>query len=135
MCNFGECELFPVFGNGRACASAGLMKGVFLIMRIYQPVRGVGGALRENSFVIIDDAGVEIGQGGLEYRVIKKMLPDRPLDIEMTMNAHPMASDTLLKKAVWPRGCIPAARLKMRSATNISPGWGLTITTAWSCLC
>ena len=64
-------------------------------MRIYQPVRGVGGALRENSFVIIDDAGVEIGQGGLEYRIIKKMLPDRPLDIEMTMNAHPMASDTL----------------------------------------
>ena len=57
-------------------------------MRIYQPVRGVGGALRENSFVMIDDAGVEIGQGGLEYRVIKKMLPDRPLDIEMTMNAH-----------------------------------------------
>ena len=64
-------------------------------MRIYQPVRGVGGALRENSFVMIDDAGVEIGQGGLEYRVIKKMLPDRPLDIEMTMNAHPVASDTL----------------------------------------
>ena len=47
MCNFGECELFPVFGNGRACASAGLMKGVFLIMRIYQPVRGVGGALED----------------------------------------------------------------------------------------
>ena len=60
-------------------------------MRIYQPVRGVGGALRENSFVIIDDAGVEIGQGGLEYRVIKKMMPDRPLDIEMTMSAHPVA--------------------------------------------
>ena len=71
------------------------MKGVFLTMRIYQPVRGVGGALRENSFVIIDDAGVEIGQGGLEYRVIKKMMPDRPLDIEMTMSAHPVASDTL----------------------------------------
>ena len=71
------------------------MKGVFLTMRIYQPVRGVGGALRENSFVVIDDAGVEIGQGGLEYRVIKKMMPDRPLDIEMTMNAHPVASDTL----------------------------------------
>ena len=64
-------------------------------MRIYQPVRGVGGALRENSFVMIDDAGVEIGQGGLEYRVIKKMMPDRPLDIEMTMSAHPVASDTL----------------------------------------
>lgn len=64
-------------------------------MRIYQPVRGVGGALRENSFVIIDDAGVEIGQGGLEYRVLKKMMADRPLDIEMIMSAHPMASDTL----------------------------------------
>ena len=49
-----------------------LMKGVFLTMRIYQPVRGVGGALRENSFVIIDDAGVEIGQGGLEYSGAEK---------------------------------------------------------------
>ena len=64
-------------------------------MRIYHPVRGVGGALREDSFAIIDDAGVEIGKGGLEYRVIKKMLPDRPLDIEMNMDAHPVASDTL----------------------------------------
>ena len=64
-------------------------------MRIYHPVRGVGGALRGDSFAIIDDAGVEIGKGGLEYRVIKKMLPERPLDIEMNMNAHPAASDTL----------------------------------------
>lgn len=64
-------------------------------MRIYHPVRGVGGALRENSFAIIDDAGVEIGQGGLEFRVLKKMLPERPLDIELNMNAHPVASDTL----------------------------------------
>ena len=71
------------------------MKGVFQTMRIYHPVRGVGGALRENSFAIIDDAGVEIGQGGLEFRVLKKMLPERPLDIEMNMNAHPVASDTL----------------------------------------
>ena len=64
-------------------------------MRIYHPVRGVGGALRENSYAIIDDAGVEIGRGGLEFRVVKKMLPDRPLHIELNMNAHPMASDTL----------------------------------------
>ena len=49
------------------------MKGVFQNMRIYHPVRGVGGALRENSFAIIDDAGVEIGQGGLEFRVLKKL--------------------------------------------------------------
>lgn len=79
-----------------ACAGGGpLYEGCLPEMRIYQPVRGVGGALRENSFVVIDDAGVEIGQGGLEYRVLKKMMADRPLDIEMTMSAHPMASDTL----------------------------------------
>ena len=70
-------------------------KGVFTNMRIYHPVRGVGGALRENSFAIIDDAGIEIGRGGLEYRILKKMLPERPLDIELSMNAHPIASDTL----------------------------------------
>ena len=64
-------------------------------MRIYHPVRGVDGALRENSFTVIDDAGVEIGQGGLTYRMLKKMFPDRPLDIEMSMSAHPAASDTL----------------------------------------
>ena len=64
-------------------------------MRIYHPVRGVGGALREDSFAVIDDAGIEIGHGGLQYRMLKKMLPDRPLDIEMNMNAHPVASDTL----------------------------------------
>lgn len=70
-------------------------EGCLSDMKIYHPVRGVGGALREDSFAIIDDAGVEIGQGGLQYRVLKKMLPDRPLDIELNMNAHPAASDTL----------------------------------------
>ena len=111
-------------------------------MRIYQPVRGVGGALRENSFVMIDDAGVEIGQGGLEYRVIKKMMPDRPLDIEMTMSAHPVASDTLFgalsaraERIKDEEGGLPAARLTTRSAMSILPGWGLTISTVWSCLC
>lgn len=64
-------------------------------MRIYQPLRGVGAAYKENSFVVFDDAGVEIGQGGLEFRVLRKMYEERPLDIEMIMNAHPAASDTL----------------------------------------
>ena len=61
-------------------------------MRIYHPVRGVGGALRENSFTVIDDAGVEIGQGGLQTRVLARMFPDRPLDIEMTLIATSTAS-------------------------------------------
>lgn len=64
-------------------------------MRIYHPVRSVDGALRENSFTVIDDAGVQIGQGGLTWRVLKKMFPDRPLDIRMSMSAHPVASDML----------------------------------------
>ena len=64
-------------------------------MRIYQPLRGVGAAYKENSFVVFDDAGVEIGQGGLEFRVLRKMYEERPLDIEMIMDAHPAASDTL----------------------------------------
>ena len=64
-------------------------------MRIYHPVRGVDGALKENSFMVIDDAGVELGQGGLQPRMLRKMFPDRPLEIEMSMSAHPAASDTL----------------------------------------
>lgn len=64
-------------------------------MNIYQPVRGVDGALKENSFAIMDDMGVGIGEGSLSSRVVKKMYPDRPLEIEMTMRAHPAARDTL----------------------------------------
>lgn len=85
----------PGLSGGMTLKRPGGNEGCLPNMRIYQPVRGVGGALRENSFVIIDDAGVEIGQGGLEYRVLKKMTADRPLHIEMTMSAHPAASDTL----------------------------------------
>ncbi len=64
-------------------------------MRIYQPATGVGPAPREDSFIVIDDAGIEIGRGAVIYRLVKKMYPDRPLDVEMILNAHPMARDTL----------------------------------------
>ena len=64
-------------------------------MNIYQPVRGVDGAASENSFAITDNMGVEIGEGALLTRMLKKMYPDRPLEIEMTMRAHPVARDTL----------------------------------------
>lgn len=99
-------------------------KGVYQIMRIYHPVRGVGGALRENSFTIIDDAGVEIGQGGLDFSVQKKMFSERPLVIEMTMNAHPAASDTLFGALTARAECIKAeqrdlpARLFARCDVN-----------------
>ena len=71
------------------------MKGVLPSMNIYQPVRGVDGAPNENSFAITDNMGVEIGEGALHVRVLKKMYPDCPLEIEMTMRAHPVAQDTL----------------------------------------
>lgn len=64
-------------------------------MKIYHPVRAVGAALRENSYAVIDDVGVEIGRGGLSHRMLPRMMPDRPLEIEMTMDAHPAARDTL----------------------------------------
>lgn len=64
-------------------------------MKLYHPVRGVCGALRENSYVVYDNNGLEVGQGGLVVRVLKKMLPDRPVDIEMEINAHPVARDQL----------------------------------------
>lgn len=64
-------------------------------MNIYQPVRGVDGAPHENSFAITDNMGVEIGEGALHVRVLKQMYPDQPLQIEMTMRAHPVARDTL----------------------------------------
>lgn len=72
-----------------------IMKGVIPSMNIYQPVRGVDGAPNENSFAITDNMGVEIGEGALHVHVQKKMYPDRPLQIEMTMRAHPVAQDTL----------------------------------------
>ena len=55
------------------------MKGVIPSMNIYQPVRGVDGAPSENSFAITDNMGVEIGEGALHVRVLKKMYPERPL--------------------------------------------------------
>lgn len=64
-------------------------------MNIYQPVRGIDGAASANSFAITDNMGVEIGEGALLVRMLKKMYPDRPLEIEMTMRAHPVARDTL----------------------------------------
>ena len=111
-------------GRGRGGVRTHVMKGVYQSMRIYHPVRGVGSALRENSFMIIDDAGVEIAKGSLECRVLKKMLPERPLDIEMTMNAHPMASDTLFGALTARAESIKAehgglpARLYTRCAVN-----------------
>ena len=93
-------------------------------MRIYHPARGVGGALRENSFVVIDDAGVEIGQGGLRLRMLKKMLPERPLSIELDMSAHPAASDTLYG-ALCARAAVYPLRHRRQRAPRVLHAHGL----------
>ena len=67
-------------------------------MKIYQPMMGVGAASKDNSYRVIDDAGIEIGLGGLTYRLLKKVYEERPLLIDMVMNAHPIARDMLQKK-------------------------------------
>ena len=64
-------------------------------MQIYQPARGVGPAQKDYSYMILDDVGVEIGKGGLIFRMMKKTFEDRPLNIEMIMESHPTARDTL----------------------------------------
>ena len=64
-------------------------------MRIYQPARGVGAALQENSYIVIDEAGTEVGFGGITGRMLERMYPDRPLSLEMTFDAHPLAADLL----------------------------------------
>ena len=92
-------------------------------MRIYQPARGVGAASRENSFIVVDDAGVQIGQAGIEYRMLGKMMEDRPLAIEMTMSAHPVAEDLLFGALMARAEQIRAsrgvpARLFVRCAMN-----------------
>ena len=64
-------------------------------MRIYQPVSGVGTALRENSYAIISDVGATIGQGGLDFKLEKMVYPDRPLTITMNMDGDSTVRDTL----------------------------------------
>ena len=89
-------------------------------MRIYQPAMGVGTAYPENSFVVIDDYGAEIGRGGVTARMLPRMYPERPLALEMSFHAEEAAAD-LLFGAVTARASRlraqngnPAARLFIR---------------------
>jgi GNAT superfamily N-acetyltransferase len=53
------------------------------------------GAERENSYIVQDMAGVELGQGWLQAVVDRENWPDRPLRLALYMDAHPAARDTL----------------------------------------
>ena len=83
-------------------------------MRIYQPARGVGAALQENSYIVIDDVGAEIGFGGITGRMLERMYPERPLSLEMTFDAHPMAQDMLF-------GALNARAERIREANGGVP--------------
>lgn len=56
------------------------------------PMRGVD---RESCFLIRDDAGVELGQGSILIKPVMDVLPERPLNIILDLDAHPSAMDML----------------------------------------
>lgn len=60
-------------------------------MRIFHPQTTLHGAERDNSFIVQDQAGVEIGQGWLHISANR----DQPSKIQMLMDSHPAARDML----------------------------------------
>jgi ribosomal protein S18 acetylase RimI-like enzyme len=63
-------------------------------MRIFHPQTTLHGAERDNSFIVQDNAGVELGRGWLMV-ANRAQAPERPLQIRMQMDAHPAARDML----------------------------------------
>lgn len=53
------------------------------------------GVERESCFIVKDDAGVELGQGSLLVKPMMDVLPERPLNFIMNLDAHPAAIDML----------------------------------------
>jgi ribosomal protein S18 acetylase RimI-like enzyme len=53
------------------------------------------GAERDNSFIVHDNAGVELGQGRLQILGNRAPTLDNPLQIRMYLDAHPAARDML----------------------------------------
>lgn len=53
------------------------------------------GVERESCFLVKDDAGVELGQGSIVIKPVMDVLPERPLNIILDMDAHPSAMDML----------------------------------------
>ncbi|MCL2545040.1 MAG: hypothetical protein FWE77_03885, partial [Clostridia bacterium] len=64
-------------------------------MRILHPQATLYGAERDNSFIVQDAAGTELGQGWLQMGAGLVSVRDRPSRIRMHMDAHPAARDML----------------------------------------
>ncbi len=69
-------------------------------MRIYHPPMPLHGAERENSYIVHDMAGVELGQSWLHVAIDKESWPERPLRILLHLDAHPAAREMLFGAAV-----------------------------------
>jgi|GEM_PF-995901 len=65
------------------------------VMKIFHPQATLHGAERDNSYIVQDVAGVELGQGWLQMSTGPVLMPDRSLRIRMFMDAHPAARDML----------------------------------------
>ncbi len=64
-------------------------------MRIFHPQAMLHGSERDNSFIVHDNAGVELGQGWLQIDSSRASSPDRPMQIRMHMDTHPAARDMM----------------------------------------
>lgn len=64
-------------------------------MNISHPNGPMRGVERESCFIVRDDAGVELGQGSLSVKSMMDVLPERPLNFIMNLDAHPAAMDML----------------------------------------
>ena len=64
-------------------------------MNIFHPNGPMRGVDRESCFLVKDDAGVELGQGSILAKPMMDVLPERPLNIILDLDAHPSAMDML----------------------------------------
>ena len=56
-------------------------------MNIFHSNGPIRGADRESCFIVKDDAGVELGQGSLVIKPMMELLPERPMNIILDMDA------------------------------------------------
>jgi RimJ/RimL family protein N-acetyltransferase len=64
-------------------------------VNIFHPNGPMRGVERDSCFIVQDDAGVEIGQGCLIIKPMMDLLPERPLNLILDLEAHPSAMDML----------------------------------------
>jgi len=94
------------------------------LMKIFHPQATLHGAERDNSFIVQDVAGVELGQGWLQVSAGPVLTSVQSLRIRMHMDAHPAARD-MLYGALYARARflgIQRAGARARLVADCNPG-------------